>query len=165
MAVHQEAAFRLSVRGGTIMSISNGLQAMLQSSIKTGKRGRAVLGFTLIEVLVAFLILAVFLGVLYQTFSSGLKGAGKAEEYSSAVMQAESLLAEIGISIPLSEGDALGEFPDGHRWRVAAAPVAQTEQVLKGGPVAYDVTVEVFWGAVGKEQTVRLKTIKWGKQP
>ena len=147
------------------MSILNGLRAMLPSSTKTGHRDRTVSGFTLIEVLVAFLILALFLGVLYQTFSSGLKGAGKAEEYSLAVMQAESLLAEIGISTHLAEGDTLGEFPDGHRWRIIARPVVQAEQPLKSDAVSYDVTVEVSWGGATQEQTVRLKTIKWGSKP
>jgi len=134
-----------------------------QSPTKTEKHGNGAAGFTLVEVLVSFLILAMFLGALYQTFSSGLRGAGRSEEYSAAVLQAESLLAAAGVSILLAEGDVNGEFPDGHRWNFTATPIADTDQTHKDSSVAYDVTVIVSWGSAGKEQTVRLKTIKWGK--
>ena len=142
------------------MLMSNGLRAVSQSSTKTKKHGNAGSGFTLVEVLVSFIILAMFLGALYQTFSSGLKGAGRSEEYSAAVMQAESLLAAAGVSILLAEGDRNGQFADGHRWRMIVEPTVDAKKSQNGSPVAYDVTVVVSWGA---EQTVRLRTIKWAK--
>ena len=120
-------------------------------------------GYTLIEVLVSFFILAMFLGVMYQTFSSGLRGVDRTEDHSFAVLQAESLLAASGVSLSLGEGETSGEFPGGNRWRLIASPIADTGRAREGSPIAYNVTVEVSWGASDGQQKVRLRTIKWGK--
>jgi len=100
---------------------------------------------------------------MYQTFSSGLKGIGRTEAYSTATLQAESLLAAAGVTTPLEDGEINGEFTDGHRWQISATPIAETGQARKDFPVAYDVTVTISWGAADKEQSVRLRSVKWGK--
>ena len=79
------------------------------------RRGRAR-GFTLIEILVAFTILAVAMVALVQAFSSGLRGLGSAEASAVALAHARAKLEEIGSVIPLEAGEVAGEFDDGYRW-------------------------------------------------
>ena len=53
-------------------------------------------GFTLLEVLIAFAILAVAMTALMQAFSQGLRGLEVAEDYATAIMLARSKMAEVG---------------------------------------------------------------------
>ena len=53
-------------------------------------RPRCVRGFSLLEVLVAFVILALVATALFRLFSGALQNASAAEEWSRAVLVAES---------------------------------------------------------------------------
>jgi len=58
-------------------------------------------GYTLIEVLVAFMILALALTVLLRIFSGGLRNVSVSSDYAIATLIAESRLAGAGIDVPL----------------------------------------------------------------
>jgi general secretion pathway protein I len=54
-------------------------------------------GFSLLEILVAFAILALSIGVLLNIFSRGLRTAIVAEEYQQALAIAEAQMARGGV--------------------------------------------------------------------
>ena len=105
-------------------------------------------GFTLIEVLVAFAILAVTLTAFFQLFSGGLGAIGSAERYSMATMLARSILDDVGAEIPLAPGEQSGELDDGFSWLVRIDRSATVNPVPAGEElyIPYDVTVEISWG-------------------
>lgn len=122
-------------------------------------------GFTLIEVLVAFAILSLSLGVMMQLFSTGLRNVALAEQYSRATTLAESQLAAVGIEEPLSAGQQSGEFPDGYRWQVNVQPYLSPEEQDAGVTellpiVAYRVDVTVLWSEGSRERSVTLTTLR-----
>lgn len=80
---------------------------------------RRARGFSLLEILVAFTLLAVALAVLMQVFSRGVNNADLADRYAKANMLAESMLESIGSEIALAEGESSGEFADGYSWRAS----------------------------------------------
>lgn len=84
-------------------------------------------GFTLVEVLIAFAILAVTLTALMQAFSQGLRGLEVAQDYATATMLARSKMAEVGPLITIEEGELAGEFENGWQWRVVIVPYAGEE--------------------------------------
>lgn len=102
-------------------------------------------GFTLIEVLVAFTILAVALGVLLPAFSSGLSAQDRAETHGLAALKAHSKLAEVGNLVALRVGTTEGDYEDGTTWRVEITPYEEPdlEAELPRYLVAYTVMVEV----------------------
>ena len=127
------------------------------------------LGFSLLEVLVAFVILALAMGVLMQIFSGGLQNATRAGEYQQAVLLAQSKLASIGIETPLNESDNSGEFDSKYRWHVSIQryqenPAQSNEQT--GIPTALlpvkllEVEVQVLWGDTEQPHSVDLKTLR-----
>jgi len=63
-------------------------------------------GFSLIEILVAFVILAMSLTVIFRIFSGGLRNVALSEDYAQAVLVAESQLSAIGVSEP--DGGGVG---------------------------------------------------------
>jgi general secretion pathway protein I len=79
-------------------------------------------GFSLLEILVAFTLLAVALGVLMQVFSRGVNGASLSDQYARAAMLGESKLAAVGIDSALQEGDSNGRFDDEFAWSLSVTP-------------------------------------------
>jgi general secretion pathway protein I len=79
-------------------------------------------GFSLLEILVAFTLFAMAMGVLMQIFSRGVNGASVADHYARATMYAESRQANVGVEMPLKEGVTSGRFEDGFAWEVMIRP-------------------------------------------
>jgi type II secretory pathway pseudopilin PulG len=97
----------------------------LSSKALVGDRGStrcASAGFTLLEILVAFTLLALAMGIIMQIFSRGVNGADLADRYAKAAMLAESRLASIGVEEVLSEGDTSGQFNDDYGWSMSVRP-------------------------------------------
>ena len=83
---------------------------------------RAV-GFSLLEVLVAFVILSLVATALFRLFSGALNNASAADDYSRAVLVAESVLAETAAARPLREATAQGAADDGRiEWTTRVEP-------------------------------------------
>ncbi len=125
-------------------------------------------GFTLLEVLVAFTILAVGLVALLRAFSSGLRGLDAAEAASIAVQHARSKMAEVGSAIRLEPGVEEGEFEDGFRWRITIEPhelgdgaAAETLPLL---PYEVEVTVTGAGGRPGGRE-VTLRSLRLAPRP
>lgn len=118
-------------------------------------------GYTLIEVLVAMMLLALVLTVLMSTFSSSLRNVDTAQTYSRAILLAESRLAAQGVTEPLRTGESVGE-EGGLAWqvRVEEFPVDgifPDDDLL---PDAYVVEVSVTWNATGRDRHVTLASMK-----
>lgn len=123
-------------------------------------------GMTLIEVLVAFVVLSITLAVIMQIFSGGLRNARKSDAYSRALFLAESKLDAIGVERPLLAGEDGGQFGSDLKWRVTVTPDADSgdaERLMM--PVRlYEVRVRVGWVEAGREQQVELVTLRLGKK-
>ena len=126
-------------------------------------------GFSLLEVLVAFVILGLVLGTLMQIFSGGLRNVTRAGEFQRAVMLAQSKLAVVGIEMPLAEGQSNGDFDANYRWQVSIRPYQDSEMETAdqaGVPKALlpvtllEVEVRVLWGELDQARNVSLKTLR-----
>jgi general secretion pathway protein I len=101
-------------------------------------------GFTLLEILVAFTILAMALGVLMQIFSRGVNGAILSDRYARASTLAESKLASAGIEEPLKEGSSNGKFDDDFAWTLNVRPYEDPSLDALPGGVAPIMNVQLF---------------------
>ena len=75
-------------------------------------------GFSLLEILIAFSILALSLGILLKIFSAGVNTAVVAEDYTAAVQIAESLMAKTGVETALQESQDSGVENEKYNWQV-----------------------------------------------
>ncbi len=118
-------------------------------------------GFSLLEILVAFSILALTLGVLMQIFSGSLRNAEMAHDQAQAVALAQSLLAAAGIETPLTAGETSGQAGNKFRWLLQAQLFHEEPQTAVVAPATgasprlelWEVKVEIHWG--GDSATTR----------
>jgi len=127
-------------------------------AVEVGSKQR---GFSLLEVLVAFSILALVLGVLLNIFSTGLRGSGLAQHYTQAAILGDSLIGAVGSEIPLTSGSHQGQHGELFSWRVVISPSGlDSGGVLPEGVEPLEVRVEVSWSDMGSERTLDFATLR-----
>lgn len=144
-------------------------------------------GFSLLEVLVSFVILALTLTVLLRAYGTSVRNAGLAEQHLRAATVAESLLARLGRDVALQPGEASGEI-GAYRWHwliqpYELPPVApfslnnqapkteeqegeeeQQEIALRTLPEAFQIRLTLAWGAAARTRSVTLSTLRIARQ-
>lgn len=104
-------------------------------------RGARQRGFSLIEVIAAFLLFALGFGVLLEILTGSLRIAHRSQDYTEATLWAESLLDQVGVGEPLKEGNESGKFSDDYRW---------TLDISKIDPPQASMGVERFGAPAGQ---------------
>lgn len=138
-------------------------------------------GFTLIELVAAFVIFAIGFGVLLQILSTCLHTTAQAADYTRAALWAQSLLDTQGVGEPLQAGDASGNFDDTYRWHLQVtelspqelAPVASlvpqagnaNAAQVQTTPIApsidmYRLQLDVSWGNAYLQHNARFTTLR-----
>lgn len=123
-------------------------------------------GFTLLEVLVAFVIAAGALAVLFRATVEGQAAGATAARYQEALSRARSRLAAVE-GTPLLAGERGGDDGGGYRWRMRVSLLAEGGPVRNGPqlPALYAVAVAVAWGEGPGARTVQLETRRLGPSP
>lgn len=118
--------------------------------------------YTLIEVLVAMMILALALTVIFRIFGGGLNKISIASDYARAVMIAESVLAATGNTEILRPGESSGSLFEKYRWTRTVRPYqADGEPAYENLPLnVYRVSVVVEWPASNGDRSLDLSTLK-----
>lgn len=126
------------------------------------RRSSRIGGYTLIEVLVAFMILALALTVLLRIFSGGLRNVAASADYAHAILVAEAQLATAGVTDALVPGETYGDEGGKFRWRKIVRTYLPFAEYDPGTlPVtAYHITVIVEWSHAGSVRQVDLRSIR-----
>ncbi|HSC23045.1 MAG TPA: prepilin-type N-terminal cleavage/methylation domain-containing protein [Casimicrobiaceae bacterium] len=130
-------------------------------------------GFSLLEVLVAFMIVALVVTALFQLFGAALRNASGAGDWTRALLVAQSRLEVEAAAQPLRETSDAGAEPDGRlAWRARVTPYVppdpnpDLEQASASMPTrVYRIDVDVtFPGEDGKPRTISLSTMRIGQR-
>ena len=123
-------------------------------------------GFTLLEVLVAMLVLSVAVVAVLQLLGGGLRLARASADHVGATLLASAKLSEVGRE-PLEEGESEGQEGE-YRW---IRRIAVDRALLPAPPARVEVdtvrvarvSVEVQWGRSRRVELVTLRS--WGIKP
>ncbi|WP_376692660.1 type IV pilus modification PilV family protein [Wenzhouxiangella sp. EGI_FJ10409] len=136
-----------------------------QSAPPRGREG----GFTLIEIMAAFMVFALLFGVTLQILSTSVGNTRLSGEYTQAALWAQSKLDGLGLEQMIEPGVTQGSFSDSYDWTLE---INETEVVDERGldaqdelPIAlYHVRLVVEWGEGRREavfETLRSVDINW----
>jgi len=128
--------------------------------------GSSQRGYTLIEVLVAFAVLAGALTLLLGILTGASRQVRWADQAGRAALHAQSLLDQAGIGEPLQPGQREGDFEDGRyqwtlaveHWRDPAVPPPAT--LDPGAPRLMRLQLDVRWGDGGPRERLRLESLR-----
>ncbi|WP_342345522.1 type II secretion system protein XpsI [Pseudoxanthomonas helianthi] len=119
-------------------------------------------GFTLIEVIIAFALLALALTLLLGSLSGAARQVRNANDAGRAALHAQSLLAQVGVGRALQAGTTDGEWENGrYRWQLQVAPFVDrtrppSPMTDPGAPRLMQLQLDVRWGeAAGESLQVR----------
>ena len=129
--------------------------------------GREESGFTLLEVLVAFVIASMALAVLFQGATEGLHGTSLAAHYQEAMARAQSRMASLGRDLALRDADQQGDDGGGYHWRtrittIATAPLSTQSTGQAPRAALHAVEVTIAWPGDGGNRQVVLRTQRTG---
>lgn len=97
---------------------SFGLRTATGCKLKPPNRPGHDAGFTLLEVMVAFIIASLASIVLYQAGFNGAAETATAARYQEAVVRAQSRLASVGTLTALQPEQLSGDDGGGFRWQL-----------------------------------------------
>ena len=117
------------------------------------------------ETLVAMMILAIALVVIFQQFSGALNAGHVSESYTRAVWHAREKMDELLLYETLSEEIQEGDFEDGYRWRYLIEQAAADSQLNLEGAAAFTITVWVSWEEGQKTSQMDISALTIAKLP
>ena len=121
-------------------------------------------GFTLLEVLVAFIVFVLIFGAVLDALGMAMRNTRRSAEVSEAALWAQSKLDAVGTVDELEEGSDSGEFNQHYRWQldVRKQEVERTDGISPDSfPVElYRVELVVSWGDRNRRREQNFVTLR-----
>ncbi|WP_462114129.1 type II secretion system protein XpsI [Lysobacter xanthus] len=122
-------------------------------------------GYTLVEVIVAFAVLALALTVLLGTLTHASRQVRWSNDAGRAALLAQSLMDRVELDGPWREGDRDGALEDGrYRWQMHVRRFdpgdARGQPVDPNAPVLLALDLEVQWGEGGPRERIELHSLR-----
>lgn len=121
-------------------------------------------GFTLLEVLVATLIMAIAVTGLMSALSTSLRNAARLTDYDRATLLGRQKMDELLIANGLPKGSTFeGGWDPGVTggeqmgWRARLSPFEKAPGAAPGQPFLERVQLEIWWMSGGKRRTYTLE--------
>jgi type II secretory pathway pseudopilin PulG len=111
--------------------------------VQQSKAGAAQAGFTLLEFLVAFTMLVLFVSSILMGVAIALRGDEQAAFLVLATAQAKSKLSAITVEPSLRPGVTTGRFDNQLEWRVTVRPYGLVQVTQNRGLQGYWVEIAV----------------------
>ena len=133
------------------------------------RRQAANAGFTLLEVMVALVVLALGIAAVLELFGGGLRLTTKSSRRTQAVVYAQNVMDHLLAQSTLEDGDDGGQFPGGFSWRAQvyeirpdddASPLQQKSQNQSEFFRLKQLNVEVYWSEGVGEQSYALRSLR-----
>jgi len=133
------------------------------SGLRLGQQG----GFTLLEVLLAFVVFALSFTVVLEILSGSMRNTVRAREYTEVALIAQSVMDQLGLDIPLEVGTTQSGESGNYEWNVS---VESYEEAVDGsdsiqlaeltGIELLEIELVVSWGESARKKSNTFNTIR-----
>lgn len=124
-------------------------------------------GFTLLEVMVATLIMGIAVVSLLSSIGASLRNASRLTAYDRAVMLSRTKMDELLVDHRIPTGSTLeGKFDEVTGWRAHFSPFETARGGPPGTPMLERVQLEIWWNtANGERRTFPLEGFRRNLMP
>jgi general secretion pathway protein I len=117
-------------------------------------------GFSLLETLVAFMVLSIVLVVVLQTFSGGIRSSHKSNQHMYATFHARAKMEEL-MATAVAPGHSQGSFDNGYQWQTEVSLLDSPDDgSMETGVVQMALSVRVSWRENGQSTGIELHSMK-----
>lgn len=126
-------------------------------------------GFTLLEVLLAFVIFAISFAVVLQILSGSIRNTMRSKQYTEIALIAQSVMDTVGLDVPLEAGTEAGGESGEYKWYLQVYEYVPTEDEtgVDTMMIAEITNIELLqvelvltWGDPADERSRRFSTVK-----
>ena len=128
-----------------------------------GKAG----GFTLLELLLAFMVFALSFATVLEILSGSMRNTVRARHYTEAALTAQSVMDQVGLTIPLEDGQRSEGTAGDYEWQIQvfeyegeSGEFNSVELAELTGISLLQVDLLVSWGEPPREQSSYFSTVK-----
>jgi len=131
------------------------------------KGRQASRGFTLLEVMLAFVIFALSFATVLEIMAGSMRSVRRASEDTEVALFAQSIMDLVGTEIPVKEGQFSGTGMDRYQWQLGIYPYASSaddpgtlELAEMSGVDLYYVDLEIDWETGRNQRNLNFTTIR-----
>ncbi len=127
-------------------------------------------GFTLLEVMLAFVIFALSFATVLEIMAGSMRSVGRAKDDTEVALLAQTLMDQVGTEIPVEEGEYSGTSMDRYNWNMDLSlydasteterPGMSTQELADlSGIELYRVDLYIDWETGRRERNLHFSTI------
>ena len=137
--------------------------SLKRRSFNKGRRSSS--GFTLLEVMLAFVIFALSFATVLEIMAGSMRSVRRSSDDTQVALFAQSIMDQVGIEIPLEEGGFSGVGMDRFEWQLDIYPYDSgndyTQELAElSGVELYQVVLDIDWETGRRERTTHFSTIR-----
>lgn len=132
-----------------------------------GRSLRRSSGFTLLEVMLAFVVFALSFAAVLEIMAGSMRGVTRAGEDTEAALLAQSIMDQVGTEYPLEEGSYNGTGLDRYEWQLMIYPYGDDGGDLRSlelaelsGTLLYQVDLDLDWVTGRRQHNLRFSTVR-----
>jgi general secretion pathway protein I len=128
--------------------------------VRRRKHGSHEAGFTLLEMLVAVMVLGTAVAAISGVITTSMRNVSRAEEYQRVTLLARSQMNEL-LTLPWRDGQTWsGNWADGYRWTAAASIIPPEKGREVQGFDLMRMTLTGAWKTSRGQKTFTLETAR-----
>ena len=128
---------------------------------------RANKGFTLLEVLLAFVVFALSFATVLEILSGSMRNTVRAREFTEAALTAQSVMDQLGLDYPVEQGAAYSGESGDYQWEVNIylyEDVAENAHSVQLGELTgielLQIDLLISWGEPPRDKSNSFSTVR-----
>jgi len=124
-------------------------------------------GFTLLEVMLAFVIFALSFATVLEIMAGSMRSVRRSSDDTQVALLAQSIIDLVGTEIPIEEGQFNGTDMDRYDWSMGIYLYAASDEDVRTQELAelsgielYQIDLDISWQAGRRDRNMHFSTIR-----